>query len=157
MMKKLVKNQRGLTLIELLAVVVILGIISAIAIPSIGGMINNSKKDAHIANAQQIANATRLYVTTGAKVNKTDADTNITETDNTITLNELIAEGLLDEIKDPSSDADYDTTETVVVLDDAKNPSKYYVTLVADDTTTIYTPATNIDAQHLKRDEITIP
>ncbi len=32
----LLKNQKGLTLVELLAVIVILGIIAAIAVPSIG-------------------------------------------------------------------------------------------------------------------------
>ena len=37
-MKALLKNEKGLTLIELLAVIVILGIIAAIAVPSIGGI-----------------------------------------------------------------------------------------------------------------------
>ena len=45
--RRLFKNQKGFTLVELLAVIVILGIIAAIAIPSIGGIIDKSKEDAH--------------------------------------------------------------------------------------------------------------
>ncbi|WLR56186.1 type II secretion system protein [Mesobacillus subterraneus] len=63
-MKKTLKNQKGLTLIELLAVIVILGIIAAIAVPSIGGIINKTKKDAQVAEGIQIINAAKLYITT---------------------------------------------------------------------------------------------
>lgn len=59
-LKKRLNNQRGLTLVELLAVIVILGIISAIAVPSIGNIIENSKKDAAVADAIQIINAAKI-------------------------------------------------------------------------------------------------
>ncbi|MCM3663831.1 type II secretion system GspH family protein [Mesobacillus subterraneus] len=59
-LKKRLKNERGLTLVELLAVIVILGIISAIAVPSIGGLVEKSKKDAAIADALQIISAAKL-------------------------------------------------------------------------------------------------
>ncbi|WP_071395920.1 type IV pilin protein [Bacillus tuaregi] len=64
MLKKMgnrLKNQKGFTLVELLAVIVILGIIAAIAVPSIGNIIEKSKFDAAKADAIQILNAAKLY------------------------------------------------------------------------------------------------
>ena len=43
-LQKRLNNEKGLTLVELLAVIVILGIIAAIAIPSIGNIIQNVEK-----------------------------------------------------------------------------------------------------------------
>jgi type IV pilus assembly protein PilA len=60
--KKKMKDQRGLTLVELLAVIVILGIIAAIAVPSIGNIIDNTKDKATVAEGLQIINAAKLYV-----------------------------------------------------------------------------------------------
>ena len=54
-------NQKGLTLIELLAVIVILGIIAAIAIPSIGNIIDNSKYGAIKSDAIMLINAANMY------------------------------------------------------------------------------------------------
>ncbi|WP_044339503.1 type IV pilin protein [Rossellomorea aquimaris] len=61
-MKKMLKNERGLTLVELLAVIVILGIIAAIAVPSIGNIIEKSRADAVKAEGIQVLNAAKLYV-----------------------------------------------------------------------------------------------
>jgi len=62
MFKKLLKNERGLTLVELLAVIVILGVISAVAVPSIGNIIQKSKEDAVKADAIAMINAAKLYI-----------------------------------------------------------------------------------------------
>ncbi|MED1826127.1 type II secretion system protein, partial [Brevibacillus agri] len=73
MLKRMLKNERGFTLIELLAVIVILGIIAAIAVPSIGNIIDNSRKDSHIANARMIVDVTRMYL-----VNNSSASSPVT-------------------------------------------------------------------------------
>ena len=62
-MKKLLKkrlNQKGLTLIELLAVIVILAIVAAIAVPAIGNIINNSEIKTVKSDALMILNAANL-------------------------------------------------------------------------------------------------
>ena len=57
----LVKNKKGLTLIELLAVIVILGIIAAIAVPAIGAIINNSRTEADLRSAELIESAAVMW------------------------------------------------------------------------------------------------
>jgi prepilin-type N-terminal cleavage/methylation domain-containing protein len=53
-------KNKGFTLVELLAVIVLLAIILAIAIPTISGLIDNSKKNAFESNAKLIDNAIDL-------------------------------------------------------------------------------------------------
>ncbi|MBS4194834.1 type II secretion system protein [Lederbergia citri] len=122
-LRKLLKNQRGLTLVELLAVVVILGIISAIAVPSIGGLINNSKKDAHIGNAQTMVNAVKLMATA--------EELTFSDDKATVTLGTLVTDNYLDKIKDPSGNG-YDEKNTVVtVVKKSDNTYDYSVKLIS--------------------------
>src|SRR5690625_5672536 len=73
-MIKRFKNERGITLVELLAVVVILAILGTIAFVLIGNVIENSKKDAHIANAQQLISAAKLYEADGGELGSISAE-----------------------------------------------------------------------------------
>ncbi len=72
--KKQMKNEKGLTLIELLAVIVILAIVAAIAIPAIGNIIENSRVKGAKADVANIVSAANIYFTdTGEKSFSNDA------------------------------------------------------------------------------------
>ncbi|WKA60007.1 prepilin-type N-terminal cleavage/methylation domain-containing protein [Planococcus shenhongbingii] len=60
-LQKKLKNEKGMTLIELLAVIVIIAIIAAIAIPAIGGIIDNSRVGAIKSDATNALSAAELY------------------------------------------------------------------------------------------------
>lgn len=57
MLKLFCRNQRGLTLVALLAIIVILGTIAAITVPAIGGLMNKTKHESKAAEVVQIINA----------------------------------------------------------------------------------------------------
>jgi len=87
-MKRWLKNQKGLTLVELLAVIVILGVIAAIAVPSIGGIINNTKKSADVQSEALIKDAAERFA----------YDTGKTSSQSPLTVNiqtDLVATGYL--------------------------------------------------------------
>ena len=58
---KLFKNKKGITLVELLAVLVILGIIAAIAVPTVSNLIENTRARADVESANSLVQAARLY------------------------------------------------------------------------------------------------
>ncbi|MGX7596071.1 prepilin-type N-terminal cleavage/methylation domain-containing protein [Planococcus plakortidis] len=61
-LQKKLKDQKGMTLIELLAVIVIIAIIAAIAIPAISNIIENSRVGAMKSDATNALNAANIYL-----------------------------------------------------------------------------------------------
>lgn len=66
LLNKKLNNEKGMTLIELLAVIVILAIIAAIAVPAIGNIIDNSRAKAAKADVINVLNSANLYFTDNA-------------------------------------------------------------------------------------------
>jgi prepilin-type N-terminal cleavage/methylation domain-containing protein len=59
---KPLKNQRGVTLIELLAVIIILGIIAAIAVPAVISNFSDAKKNSDAQTEKIIKEAVQRYL-----------------------------------------------------------------------------------------------
>ncbi|MGG3938757.1 prepilin-type N-terminal cleavage/methylation domain-containing protein [Anoxybacillus kestanbolensis] len=173
MLKRFIRNEKGLTLIELLAVIVILGIIAAIAIPSIGGLIDNSKKDAHVANAQQMINAAKIAVT---------ADKDLIPANNEYTvlpLAYLENKGYLETVKDPDGKTTPDGNTTTytkapkdyngepitvqsdpkgeysyVLIENKNTKLKYYVKLINSSRGVFGTGGAAVEEKDLKRNAV---
>lgn len=114
-LKNFKKDQRGLTLVELLAVVVILAIVAAIAFVLIGNIIENSRKDAHISNAQQMISAAKLYEASGNEIN------------GSVNIQALQSAGNLGPLTDPWNKKPYASGQVT------KSGNDYSVTLTAAD------------------------
>lgn len=97
--REAMKNEKGLTLIELLAVIVIIAIIAAIAIPSIGSILEKTRVNAHRSNAHMAIDAARLYVANeGVTLAGTGTQSLV------LSLTDLNTDGYMENIpKDPSN------------------------------------------------------
>lgn len=115
LLKRLKQDERGLTLVELLAVIVILGIVGVIAFVAIGNVIENSRKDAQIANAQQVISAAKLY-----EASNTEITSELTTSDSEFA-------NLVGTVRDPWDNNELtvtvnrDSDELAVQITDSKN------------------------------------
>ncbi len=59
------KNNKGFTLVEILAMLVILGLLMAVAIPNISGILNNNRKNAYRSDATNMVDTAKIKVAKG--------------------------------------------------------------------------------------------
>ncbi|GIP52779.1 prepilin-type N-terminal cleavage/methylation domain-containing protein [Paenibacillus vini] len=124
LIQRLRKEEKGLTLIELLAVIVIIGVIAAIAVPLITGLINNTKDNARTATANQLLEAAKLY----------SIANNNGEIKDTVTLKQLEdGEYIQKGLTDPKDGKELSKDNTSVNLDKLNIESEVVVTLTLND------------------------
>ena len=87
-------NKRGFTLVELLAVLVVLGIVAVVCYPIVTKTINSSKNDLAVEQRNRVISAAKNYVAS-----------NVVEDNSCITVEALKNSGYLEsgDIKDPST------------------------------------------------------
>ncbi|GGM27290.1 hypothetical protein GCM10011351_11380 [Paraliobacillus quinghaiensis] len=117
-MKQMLRNEKGFTLVELLAVIVILGIIVTIAVPAIGNIISDAEGDAEDAQEELILDAARL------------ADVQGDFESGTTTVGDLVTDDYLeDRIEDEDGDGTKEFDKSKVIYKDGAtytftNPTK---------------------------------
>ncbi|MGP4071707.1 prepilin-type N-terminal cleavage/methylation domain-containing protein [Piscibacillus sp. B03] len=72
--RQLLKKEKGVTLVELLAVIIILGIIALIAVPAIAGVIEDSKYNSLKSSAINAIEAAELYKVTNDELPGEDSN-----------------------------------------------------------------------------------
>lgn len=146
-MKKFIQNklkeQKGLTLIELLAVIVIIAIIAAIAIPAIGSLIENSRNGAVKSDYQNALSAANIYFTENPQ-GETPATT-----PPTVKVSTLLSEKYLD---------DKGSLEGTVVITKVTGGNTISGTAIANgDTYKIVTAQTNAQLTKIKNKDFKGP
>jgi len=111
------KNKKGFTLVELLAVIIVLSLILAIAVPSVNKYLKASKEKAYEVQINNMLEAAETYANTYREIlPQNDGD------ETTITLGQLKAEGLIkNEITDPREDKYFDDSLEFVIRKNGKN------------------------------------
>jgi type IV pilus assembly protein PilA len=107
-------NEKGFALVELLATLVILGIISSIALVSIVGFIGNSKDKTFINNAYSLRHAAYLYLNNDYVLKETTPP-------GIITYKDLYDRNYINEFEDPYTGRPLHPSEkTYVVVTNGK-------------------------------------
>jgi type IV pilus assembly protein PilA len=105
------KKNKGFTLVELLAVIVILAVILVIAIPNVMKIIDKARLDSYNKNKDFVERVAKAYLTSNTSLLPQNlGDTYI------MSLGDLIGTNYIDNIKDPKSNTICDNTNSIIKI-----------------------------------------
>ena len=105
-------NKKGFTIVELLAVILIIGVVSTIAVFSYNGVIQKSRNDAYKDNEKSLKAAAESLIAhcEATYGNKTYCvDTPLYNEEVSITVDQLVSGKFMNKIVDPSNSGSYCT------------------------------------------------
>ena len=121
-------NKKGFTMVELLAVVTILGVLAIVAIPSTKYLIERGKENYYVAQKNQIELAAKEYLKDNPQLLPGEIGGQ-----KTITLRELIAHKYISNVKNQKKENCDKNETTVKVTRISKTKYTYAVTLICPD------------------------
>lgn len=116
------KNSKGFTLIELMAVIVILGLIMMIAVPNTITLMDKNKKSNYIENAKTFASLVQAKLQTDRKIEEPTVGTAFVMTLDDLNTNDIV---------DSPYGLPYDKGKSFVAVTLEDNKYVYYVHLVS--------------------------
>lgn len=141
----MIKNNKGFTLVELLATVVVIGVLILISVPNMVGVINKNKDSNYIDDARRMQSLAEYRFRTE------DKDKIANEADCILyTLNNLNKNQEFDKTPDDdgSGSKKYDFENSFVVVKKVSNEYKYYVFLTTNDDKQMYANFTRIGTNY---------
>ena len=118
------KNNKGFTLVELLAMLVVLGVLMAIVIPNITGIMRNNRLNGYKGDAKQMVEKTNIMVSKTKSIKKPGQDECLIFTLDYLNTNDDITTG-------PNGGL-YDQLESLVIYTRKGQQYKYYVRLIEE-------------------------
>ncbi len=113
-------NNKGFTLVELLAVLILVSVIMAIAIPSIGASMSRAKGKENASNKRVLESAAEIYISDYKHNVKWSSDV---QKECYVTISELLSSEFISE--DDAMDSDGNEFSGVIVYNREKNTFKY--------------------------------
>ena len=122
-------KKKGFTLVELLAVIIILSLVLVIAVPSVNKYIKQSKEKAYDTQISTIIEAAQAYASTNPELLPNRENISVK-----VTLGQLKSAGLIkEEVKNPNDDKYFDDALTIKIK---KNKENYIYEVVENTITT---------------------
>lgn len=141
------KEKNGFTLVELLAVITVLGILTMIAVPNVLSTINNNRKNAFLMDAKRmVSKASELIAQ-----NKSDREVAKTSEGKTYYYADLNGKG---EFTTDSDGQSYDTANTYVKVTLVSNTYKYCIKVTGSKRNIKASDGSCIDSSELKGIEV---